>query len=50
MGFESGNGNLSEKSYNMVASFPGSYAPEREIEFIHAEKAWYIFSREKYQR
>ena len=29
------------------ASFPGSSAPEQEIELIHAERAWYIFSREK---
>ena len=33
-----------------VASFPGSSAPERETEFIHAERAWYLFSREKRQR
>ena len=29
-----------------VASFPGSSAPEQEIEFRHAERAWYIFSCE----
>ena len=33
-----------------LASFPGSSALEREIEFIHAERAWYLFSREKHQR
>ena len=35
---------------NSLASFPGSSAPEQEIEFIHAERAWYLFSREKHQR
>ena len=33
-----------------VASFPGSSAPEQEIEFIHAERAWYFFSCENPQR
>ena len=33
-----------------LASFPGSSAPEREIEFIRAERAWYFFSRENPQR
>ena len=40
----------SEVLYMMIASFPGSSAPEREIEFIHAERAWYFFSRENPQR
>ena len=26
--------------YVRLASFPGSFAPEREIEFRHAERAW----------
>ena len=26
-----------------VASFPGSSAPERDIEVVHVEKAWYFF-------
>ena len=34
----------------MLASFPDSSAPEREIEFIHAERTWYFFSRENPQR
>ena len=25
-----------------LASLPGSSAPEREIELVHAEKAWYF--------
>ena len=25
-----------------LASFPGSSAPEREIELVHAERAWYF--------
>ena len=33
-----------------LASFPGSSAPEREIEVVHAERAWYLFSRENPQR
>ena len=33
-----------------VASFPGSSAPERDIEVVHAERAWYLFSRESPQR
>ena len=33
-----------------IASFPGSSAPEREIELVHAERAWYFFSRENPQR
>ena len=33
-----------------VASFPGSSAPEREIELVHAERAWYLFSRENPHR
>ena len=43
-----------EKKYKgngtSLASFPGSSALEREIEFIHAERAWYFFSRENPQR
>ena len=27
-----------------LASFPGSSAPERKIELVHAERAWYFFS------
>ena len=37
-------------SMKFLASFPGSSAPEREIEFMHVEKAWYFFSRENPQR
>ena len=33
-----------------IASFPGSHAPEREIEVVHAWRAWYFLSREKRQR
>ena len=33
-----------------LASFPGSHAPEREIEVVHAWRAWYFLSREKCQR
>ena len=34
-----------------VASFPGSYAPEREIEVVQAWRAWYFLSpRDKYSR
>ena len=33
-----------------LASFPGSSAPERDIEVVHAERAWYLFSREKGQK
>ena len=33
-----------------LASFPGSSAPKREIELVHAERAWYFFSREHHQR
>ena len=33
-----------------LASFPGSSAQEREIELVHAERAWYLFSRENPQR
>ena len=28
---------------------PYSSAPEREIELVHAERAWYLFSRENPQ-
>ena len=35
---------------NELASFPGSSAPERDIEVVHAERAWYLFSREHRQR
>ena len=31
-----------ECTYNL-ASFPGSSAPERDIEVVHAERAWYLF-------
>ena len=31
---------------SLLASFPGSSALEREIELVHAERAWYFFSRE----
>ena len=34
------------KVQELMASFPGSSAPEREIELVHAERAWYFFSRE----
>ena len=34
----------------LVASFPGSSAPEQEIEFMHVERVWYYFSRENPQR
>ena len=37
-------------SYPPLASFPGSSAPERNIEVLHAERAWYLFSREHHQR
>ena len=45
------NGDLcgSDKPY-ILASFPGSSAPERDIEVVHAARAWYSFSREKRQR
>ena len=33
-----------------LASFPGSHAPEREIEVVQAWRAWYFLSREKRQR
>ena len=33
-----------------LALFQGSSAPEREIELVHAERAWYLFSREHRQR
>ena len=33
-----------------LALFPGSSAPEREIEFMYVERAWYFFSRENPQR
>ena len=33
-----------------IASFPDSSAPEWEIELVHAERAWYFFSREHRQR
>ena len=33
-----------------IASFPGSSAPERDIEVVHAERACYLFSREHHQR
>ena len=26
-----------------IASFLGSFAPEREIELVHVERAWYFF-------
>ena len=26
-----------------IASFPGFSAPERDIEVVHAERAWYFF-------
>ena len=42
---ERGNENNSH-----VASFPGSSAPEHDIEVVHAERAWYLFSRENPQR
>ena len=35
---------------SQLASFPGSSALERDIEVVHAERAWYLFSREKGQR
>ena len=34
----------------IVASFPGSSTPEWKIELVHAERAWYFFSREHRQR
>ena len=33
-----------------IASFPGSHAPECEIEVVHAWRAWYFLSREKRKR
>ena len=33
-----------------LASFPGSSALKCEIEVVHAERAWYFFSREHPQR
>ena len=33
-----------------AALFPGSSTPEREIELMHAERAWYFFSHENLQR
>ena len=33
-----------------LASFPGSSAPEREIELVHVKRAWYFFSHENHQR
>ena len=27
-----------------LASFPGSSAPERNIELVHVERAWFFFS------
>ena len=39
-----------EGSSLFLASFPGSHAPEREIEVVQAWRAWYFLSREKRQR
>jgi len=35
---------------HVLVSFPGSHAPEREIEVVQAWRAWYFLSREKCQR
>ena len=35
---------------SFLVSFPGSSALECNIEVVHAERAWYLFSREKGQR
>ena len=45
-----GSGTETSLMMNSVASFPGSHAPEREIEVVHAWRAWYFLSREKCQR
>ena len=38
------------EGWSHLASFPGSHAPEREIEVVQAWRAWYFLSREKRQR
>ena len=40
----------SKGSDNLLASFPGSHAREREIEVVQAWRAWYFLSREKRKR
>ena len=42
---------LSAKGVACKTTFTsGSLVPERDIEVVHAERAWYLFSRENPQR